>query len=142
MRFKNIIIACFLCLSILGVYSAINPITAQAKSAKSKQKVKIKKHGPPPHAPAHGYRHKHQHGVELEYDSGLEVYVVVGMPSVYFHKGLYMKLSDGQWTVTANFNGNWRVPANEEVPVTLKKAKNKKPVNKGKAQGKKKNKKK
>jgi hypothetical protein len=143
MRIKNIISACFLCLTILGGYSAINPISTQAKSpVKAKQKVKYKRHGPPPHAPAHGYRYKHQHGVELEYDSGLGVYVAVGMPGVYFHNGLYMKLSEGQWTVTAHFNGSWRVPTNGEVPYKLKKAKGKKPSKKGKTHGKKKNKKK
>ena len=53
-------------------------------------------HGPPPHAPAHGYRHKAQrHGAELEFDSGLGVYVVVGVPLHYYLDGLYLRL-DGR----------------------------------------------
>ncbi|MEE9551944.1 MAG: hypothetical protein V3V89_02760, partial [Gammaproteobacteria bacterium] len=50
-------------------------------------------YGPPPHAPAHGYRHKH-HGHDLEFDSHLGVYVVVGLASVYFLDGLYYKVTD------------------------------------------------
>jgi hypothetical protein len=86
-------------------------------------KVKSKKHGPPPHAPAHGYRHKHQSGTELVFDSGLGAYAVVGVSGVYFQSNLYMRLLEGRWEVSGNFNGPWRKAKSREIPSKLKTAK-------------------
>lgn len=114
MWFIRVALAFILCSSITIGCSGVN---------KRGVIVKHKGHGPPPHVPAHGYRHKHQHGVELEYDSGLGLYIVVEMRGVYFHNGLYIRLSDGHWTVAAHFNGPWRAAAKGEVPSKLEKAK-------------------
>lgn len=69
-------------------------------------------HGPPPHAPAHGYRRKHHdqhHGgdVELVFDSGLGVYVVVGFPSHYWLEGTYYREQGGSFQVAASIDGPW-----------------------------------
>src|SRR5262245_11687981 len=51
-------------------------------------------HGPPPWAPAHGHRRHHQRAyqhrdatVDMVFDSGLGVYVVVGLPNYYYWNG-------------------------------------------------------
>ena len=77
-------------------------------------------HGPPPHAPAHGYRHKHQDGVELVFDSGRGVYVVVDIPNHYYIDGRYYRLRADQWQVSAHFDGPWGVVAEVSLPVGLK----------------------
>lgn len=64
-------------------------------------------YGPPPHAPAHGYRAK-QHGHDLVYDSSLGVYVVVGLPGVYYHDGLYYRYRDDHWYYSGDLDRDWR----------------------------------
>src|SRR5258705_13086779 len=51
-------------------------------------------HGPPPWAPAHGYRRHHQQAyqsrpdtVDLGFDDGLGVYMVVGFPAYSYWDG-------------------------------------------------------
>ena len=120
--------------AILGAlaFGVCTPTSLQAGRGKSKQAskakkssapVKVKRHTPPPKAPAHGYRYKHSHGVELTFDSGLGAYAVNGKPGIYYHNGLYVKLSGGVWRVTTHFDGIWRLPKDAEVPINLKKIK-------------------
>ena len=143
MRFSGIIFAFILCLSLFVGCKTLDEVGVKIKfPSTDTEKVKHKGKGPPPHAPAHGYRHKHQDGIDLEYDSGLGVYFSVKMPSVYFYNGLYMQLSDGNWEVSANFNGPWRPEVEEQVPYKLKKTKGEKHREKIKGHGKKKKKKK
>ena len=95
-------------------------------------------YGPPPHAPAHGYRHKHQQGVELRFDSGLGVYVVIEIPDMYFNDGLYIRWSDrgGYWAVSPHYRGPWRIAAPNEIPKKLDQRKGKwKGKGKGKGKG-------
>ena len=89
------------------------------------------KYGPPPHAPAHGYRHKHQ-GVELVYDSGRGVYVVIDLPSHYYFKGRYYRRGEVQWEAGVHIDGSWEFISEDELPRGLR-AKEK---GKGKAKGK------
>ena len=77
------------------------------------------KHGPPPHAPAHGYRHKHQ-GVELVYDSGRGVYVVIDLPSHYYFKGLYYRRGEIQWEAGVNIDGPWEFVSEDAMPKGLR----------------------
>lgn len=66
--------------------------------------------GPPPHAPAHGYRHKQRHAggeVDLVFDSGLGVYVVVGVPDHYYWNGYYLRLDGDRWYASARLDGDW-----------------------------------
>lgn len=95
-----------------------------------------KGNGPPPHAPAHGYRAKHQ-GHDLTFDTGLGVYVVVDLPSTYFHNGLYFRLGDsGEWMASVELGTGWRPAKDYEVPSKLKEKKEKKGKGRGKKKGK------
>ncbi len=87
--------------------------------------------GPPPHAPAHGHRQKHQvNGVELIYDSGRGVYVVVGMPGHYYCDGHFFRLRGSQWEMSLQTSHGWRPVYEDSIPHGLRnKDKNK---NKGK----------
>ncbi len=76
--------------------------------------------GPPPHAPAHGYRHKHQDGVELVFDSGRGVYVVVEIPNEYYFDGHYYRLRADQWAVSTHVDGPWGVIDEVSIPAGLK----------------------
>ncbi len=92
---------------------------------------RVYRHGPPPHAPAHGYRHK-QHGVELVYDSGRGVYVVVDLPNHYYFNGRYYRRGEVQWEAGVNIDGPWEFVSEDALPKGLRaKAKGK-----GKAKGK------
>ncbi len=77
------------------------------------------KHGPPPHAPAHGYRHKHQ-GVELVYDSGRGVYVVVDFPLHFNFKGQYYRYHEPHWEAGVHFDGPWESVSEEALPRGLR----------------------
>ncbi len=80
--------------------------------------------GPPPHAPAHGYRQKHHaHGgdIELVFDSGLGVYVVVGMPGHYWHDYHYYRSVDGVWQASLSLDGGWSTAPSRKLPPGLAK---------------------
>lgn len=79
--------------------------------------------GPPPHAPAHGYRHKHK-SHDMEYDSGVGVYVVVGLNDHFFDDGLYFRYRSGNWEVSVNLNSGWGPADQRVVPHKLWKSKN------------------
>ena len=92
--------------------------------------------GPPPHAPAHGYRHKHHSGAEFRFDSQLGVYIVLGQAELYFHDGLFVRIHNGSWQVSASFDGPWKSKSTEWVPPGLRskhhaKHQAKKPKNRG-----------
>lgn len=76
-------------------------------------------HGPPPHAPAHGYRHKY-HGVELVFDSGCGVYVVVGLPSHYYYSGYFYRFHGEGWQVSVEIGGPWKLVSEESLPPGLR----------------------
>lgn len=96
-----------------GSYRVPIPRTARAHEA-----------GPPPHAPAHGYRHKHhaQAGeIELVFDSGLGVYVVVGWPGHYYNDGHYYREADGVWHVSSRLDAGWAALSAKKLPPGLAK---------------------
>lgn len=95
--------------------------------------------GPPPHAPAHGYRHKHRGGVDLVYDTGLGVYVVIGWDQTYFHDGHYVRHHGGDWQRAAGLNGPWSSVSARALPPGLRhehRAKASHPSKSGKHSGK------
>jgi hypothetical protein len=100
-------------------------------------------HGPPPWAPAHGYRRKHQrayqHGertVDLVFDSGLGVYIVVGVPNYYYWNGMYIRLNAGSWYRAPYLDARWSPCPNDELPGNLRsKTAKDKGRGKGKAKG-------
>jgi hypothetical protein len=74
----------------------------------------------PPWAPAHGHRHKHREGIELRYDAGLGVYLVVGHPGHYFRGELFFQQVRGTWTASTGIEGPWWTVAVEDVPLGLR----------------------
>jgi hypothetical protein len=93
-------------------------------------RVKIGRgNGPPPHAPAHGYRHKYrEQGVELVYDSGRGVYIVVDLPDHYYCDGRFFRLHNARWEVSLQVSGGWKPVYEDSIPPGLR--------GKGKAKGK------
>jgi hypothetical protein len=82
----------------------------------------VRKSGPPPHAPAHGYRHKHRssHGdVQLVFDSGMGVYVLVDLPDHYFHGDRYFKHVKGAWYSSVRLDRDWVVISARKIPKGL-----------------------
>ena len=78
--------------------------------------------GPPPHAPAHGYRQKHrQHDLELVFDSGFGVYVVVGWENHFFHQDRFYRLFDGHWEISTRIDGGWASIRAGDLPKGLAK---------------------
>ncbi|MHC4556001.1 MAG: hypothetical protein ACYTFW_01855 [Planctomycetota bacterium] len=76
-------------------------------------------HGPPAHARAHGYRRKHVAGMELVYDSGRGVYIVVGLSNHYYHDGYFYRLSGTLWEVSSQPNGGWASVSEKSLPPGL-----------------------
>jgi len=132
---NKIIFTIILFLSAVMVAGCAGVDTVVYIPADVHMKERPHENAPPPHAPAHGYRHKHQNGVELEYDSGIDAYLVIEFPGTYFYNGLYLRVSSsGNWVVAAHCDGPWRVAEESDVPPKLKMGKGK---NKGSKKGKK-----
>ncbi len=93
---------------------------------KSSRHTGVHKMGPPPHAPAHGYRHKHQDNVELVFNAGIGVYVVVGHPDHYHDGKRYYRRARGEWQVSHQLDGVWLSVSFREVPSGLRTKKAKK----------------
>jgi hypothetical protein len=82
--------------------------------------VHSRDHGPPPHAPAHGVRRQqHRDGVELAFDSGLGVHVVVNRPDYYWYTDRYLRWVAGEWSVSSRLDGHWAVVSIDAVPAGL-----------------------
>ncbi|HUV66186.1 MAG TPA: hypothetical protein VMW24_20005 [Sedimentisphaerales bacterium] len=75
--------------------------------------------GPPAHAPAHGYRRKQVSGVELVFDSGRGVYVVVGFPDHYYHDGYFYRLRAGAWEMSLKPDTGWASVSMASLPPGL-----------------------
>jgi len=70
--------------------------------------------GPPAHAPAHGYRRKQVAGMELVFDSGRGVYLVVGLTDHYYHEGYFYRLRGGLWEMSLKPDSDWKAEANND----------------------------
>jgi hypothetical protein len=77
-------------------------------------------YGPPPHAPAHGYRARY-HDHDLVFDAGLGVYVVVGLPDIYFYNGIYLRYSHEGWQHSRYADRDWRRYDDHKIPPGLAK---------------------
>jgi hypothetical protein len=79
--------------------------------------------GPPPHAPAHGYRRKHRDAhadLELVFDSGLGVYVVIGLPGIYFQDEHFFRHTDAGWQISLHHDSGWTLAVQSDVPSGLR----------------------
>jgi hypothetical protein len=127
MRFKSISLSIVVLVCATLMLVSCSSFSIGAGSGRRR----VYRHGPPPHAPAHGYRHK-QHGVELVYDSGRGVYVVIDLPNHYYFKGRYYRRGEVQWEVGVQIDGPWEFISEDAMPKGIR-AKEK---GKGKAKGK------
>ncbi len=75
--------------------------------------------GPPAHAKAYGYRRKQVSGVELVFDSGMGVYVVVGYPDHYYHDGYFYRLRSGAWEMSLKPDSGWATVSMSSLPPGL-----------------------
>ena len=64
-------------------------------------------YGPPPQAPAHGYRYKYQDR-DMEYDSNLGVYIVLGITGLYFLNEFYYRHDHDGWYSSRRYDRDWR----------------------------------
>lgn len=76
-------------------------------------------YGPPAHAPAHGRRRKHVAGVELVYDAGMGVYVVVGCVDHYYYDGYFFRLHRGVWEISLYPDRDWGPLGHRSLPPGL-----------------------
>lgn len=77
-------------------------------------------HGPPTH-PEPGYVYHYAGGIDLVYRSGIDLYVVSGMPNVYFYGGRFFRRERRHWLVTHHpRGGRWSRADRRSVPPPLR----------------------
>jgi len=76
-------------------------------------------HGPPAHAPAHGHRRKYVAGVELVFDAGMGVYVVVGCVDHYYYDGTFFRLHGDVWEISLHPDRDWGPLGHKSLPPGL-----------------------
>ena len=88
---------------------------------------------PPAHAPARGHRAKHvetdrtlHSGVEIVFDSGRGVHVVVGLPGLFFHEGSFYRHDEQGWHVSSRHDRGWKTA--KAVPSYVVKARGRGPA--------------
>jgi hypothetical protein len=57
--------------------------------------------------------------MELVFDSGRGVYVVVGLSDHYYHDGYFFRLSGGIWEMCPKPDGRWKVVSDNSLPIGL-----------------------
>ncbi len=112
-------------MKILKTLSIVLFMLTSAMILSSCAVTEVHEHGhkhkkPPPHAPAHGYRHKHKKH-ELEYNSDLGIYVVIGLPNYYFIDGIYYKHTDHGWYSSHDAEKDWKKYTKDVLPGKLDK---------------------
>ena len=130
MKFKILSVVILICMSLMLV--SCRSFSIGTRSERRYERKVMHRAGPPPHAPAHGYRRKYQ-GVELVYDSGRGIYVVIDLPNHYYFKGHYYRLGGIEWEVGVSLEGPWKVISYEELPKGLRMGK--KDKGRGKSKG-------
>ena len=111
-------------LALLVALAAFAPLACTHIDIPYPLEGRVERAGPPPHAPAHGYRQKHHArggDIELVFDSGLGVYVVVGWPGHYWHDDHYYRDVDGAWQVSVRLDGGWSAAPSRKLPPGLAK---------------------
>jgi len=129
MKFKILSVVVLVCMALM--LASCRRFSIGTRSEPRYERRYERKPGPPPHAPAHGYRRKYQ-GVELVYDSGRGIYVVIDFPNHYYFKGHYYRLGETQWEVGVHLEGPWGFISYGELPKGLRIEKK----GKGRAKGK------
>ena len=135
MSFKTITLFLVTCACIILMTVSCSRYTVSHTPTVSKG------NGPPVHAPAHGYRRKHVHGMELVFDSGRGVYVVVGLTDHYYHDGYFYRLRGGLWEMSLKPDCDWKLVSESSLPAGLRFKVKANGKDNGKAKGKAKHKK-
>ena len=128
--------ACATLTLFVGACAPLSSVTIGAGGRPSVHTGTNRHHGPPPHAPAHGYRHKQQQqgqDLELVFDSGLGVYIVVDVPDRYYWNGYYLRIDGDQWYASVNLDRDWEPRADDSLPPGLKKHKKHPKAKRGKS---------
>jgi len=113
MRFKTVT-----SFAVISICALLMPTSCSRYGIYHKPTVSKGK-GPPAHAPAHGYRRKQVAGMELVFDSGRGVYVVVGLPDHYYHEGYFYRLRGGLWEMSLKPDGDWKAAPEKSLPMGL-----------------------
>lgn len=79
----------------------------------------VRSHGPPPHAPAHGHRAKH-HDRDFEFDQHRGVYIVIGLPGIFWRDGWYHRRFRDRWQRSEHWDGPWYDSRWDDVPPGLR----------------------
>lgn len=74
---------------------------------------------PPQWAPAHGYRDKNDDGLDIVFDSGLGVYMVVDMLGVYWDDDYYYRERNNRWERSRSPESGWILIESDDVPPGL-----------------------
>jgi hypothetical protein len=59
--------------------------------------------------------------VDLVFDSGLGVYVVVGIPGRYYWDGYYLRFDSDRWYASIDLDGDWEPRSEGKLPPGLQK---------------------
>ena len=94
-------------------------VTACSEEVVYRRPVPGRGHGPPAHAPAHGLRHKYVEGVELIFDVGMGVYVVVGCVDHYYYDGYFFRLHGDVWEISLYPDRDWGPLGHRSLPPGL-----------------------
>ena len=115
------LVLAFASLALILVLTACGSSNLKVRHRSTPDQVVVVKTGPPPHAPAHGYRHRHEGKVNMTYDAGLGVYVVIGARDCYFHDDHYLRLARSGWEMSLSFGGPWQPSPTKSLPPGLAK---------------------
>lgn len=119
------VLACTAMLALATGCAPISSITVGGGGRDASRVEETRRPGPPPHAPAHGYRYKQKRrdgrDIELVFDSGLGVYVVVGIPGRYYWDGYYLRIDGDQWYASVDLDGGWERTSTTSLPPGLQK---------------------
>jgi len=58
--------------------------------------------------------------VELVFDTGLGVYVVVGHPNHYYHEDHFYRLTGSVWEMSLKIDGGWAFVSGKPLPPGLR----------------------
>jgi hypothetical protein len=58
--------------------------------------------------------------VELVFDSGLGVYVVVGLPDHFFWDGFFLRIEKGLWYSSLRIDSGWEPRSSDALPPGLR----------------------
>jgi hypothetical protein len=128
-RYLETILTCAAIAATSAACAPISSITFGSGGRQATRSERTHRPGPPPHAPAHGYRHTHRRSdgqrLDLVFDSGLGVYVVVGIPGRYYSDGYYLRLDGDQWYASADLDSGWERKGESDLPPGLQKKRQK-----------------